>query len=122
MVGFEIAMDALPQAKAKATHARSPLEASDYPAVERDFAFILDEGVPAAELERAARNADRALVRAVTLFDVYAGEGIASGRKSLAITVRLESKERTLTEPEIDAVATRIVANVAKTTGGVLRG
>ena len=122
MVGFEIAMDALPQAKAKATHARSPLEASDYPAVERDFAFILDEGVPAAEVERAAHNADRALVRAVTLFDVYAGEGIAAGRKSLAITVRLESKERTLTEPEIDAVATRIVANVAKKTGGVLRG
>ena len=122
MVGFEIAMDALPPARAKATRARPPLDASDYPAVERDFAFILDDGVPAAAVERAARNADKALIRAVTLFDVYAGAGIEPGRKSLAVTVRLESRERTLTEPEIDAVAARIVASVAKTTGGVLRG
>ena len=122
MVGFEIAMDALPPVKGKATRARPPLDVSDYPAAERDFAFILDDGVPAAEVERAVRNADKALIRAVTLFDVYAGAGIEPGRKSLALTVRLESRERTLTEPEIDAVAARIVANVAKTTGGMLRG
>ena len=122
MVGFELMMDALPRPKAKATRARPPLDASDYPAAERDFAFILDHAVPAAEVERAARNAEKALIRAVTVFDVYAGPGIEADKKSLAITVRLEARDRTLTDPEIDAAAAKIVANVAKMTGGVLRG
>ena len=122
MVGFEVMMDALWRAKPKATRARPPLETSDYPAVKRDFAFILDDKVPVAEVERAARDADKALIKKVTVFDVHAGAGIEAGKKSLAIAVRLESGERTLTDPEIDAAAARIVANVAKLTGGVLRG
>ncbi len=122
MVGFEVMMDALPRAKPKATRARPLLETSGYPAVERDFAFVLDSEVSAAEVERAARNADKALIKKVTVFDLYAGSGIEAGKKSLAIAVRLESRERTLTDPEIDAAAAKIVANVAKITGGVLRG
>ena len=122
MVGFEVMVDALPKPKAKATRAKATLKASDYPAAERDFAFILDNAVPAAEVERAARNAEKALIKAVTVFDVYAGPGIDEDKKSLAITVRLEAQDRTLTDPEIDAAAAKIVANVAKITGGVLRG
>ena len=122
MVGFEVMIDALPRPKAKATRAKAPLAASDYPAAERDFAFILDGGVPASEVERAARNAEKTLIKAVTVFDVYAGPGIEADKKSLAITVRLEAPDRTLTDPEIDAAAAKIVANVAKMTGGVLRG
>ena len=122
MVGFEVMVDALPRPKAKATRAKAPLKASDYPAAERDFAFILDDAVPASEVERAARNAEKALIKAVTVFDVYAGPGIEADKKSLAITVRLEAQDRTLTDPEIDAAAAKIVANVAKITGGVLRG
>ena len=122
VVGFEVMMDALPQPKAKATRAKAPLAASDYPAAERDFAFILDSAVPASDVERAARNAEKALIKAVTVFDVYAGRGIEADKKSLAITVRLEARDRTLTDPEIDAAAAKIVANVAKMTGGVLRG
>ena len=122
MAGFEVMVDALPRPKAKATRAKAPLKASDYPAAERDFAFILDDAVPASEVERAARNAEKALIKAVTVFDVYAGPGIEADKKSLAITVRLEAQDRTLTDPEIDAAAAKIVANVAKITGGVLRG
>ena len=122
MVGFEVMVDALPRPKAKATRARPPLAASDYPAAERDFAFILDAAVAAADVERAARNAEKALIKAVTVFDVYAGPGIEEDKKSLAISVRLEARDRTLTDPEIDAAAAKIVANVAKITGGVLRG
>ena len=122
MVGFEVMMDALPRPKAKATRARAPLAASDYPAAERDFAFILDAAIPAADVERAARNAEKTLIKTVTVFDVYAGPGIDEDKKSLAIAVRLEARDRTLTDPEIDAAAAKIVANVAKMTGGVLRG
>ena len=63
MVGFEVMMDALPRPKAKATRAKPVLAASDYPAAERDFAFVLDAGVAAAEVERAARNAEKALIK-----------------------------------------------------------
>ena len=122
MVGFEVMMDVLPRPKAKATRAKPPLAASDYPAAERDFAFILHGGVRASDVERAARNAEKTLIKAVTVFDVYAGPGIEADKKSLAITVRLEARDRTLTDPEIDAAAAKIVANVAKMTGGVLRG
>lgn len=122
MVGFEVMMDALPRPKAKATRAKPVLAASDYPAAERDFAFVLDAGVAAADVERAARNAEKALIKRVTVFDVYEGSGIEEGKKSLAITVRLEAVDRTLTDPEIDAAAAKVVANVAKMTGGVLRG
>ena len=122
MVGFEVMMDALPRPRGRATRARPPLAASDYPAAERDFAFVLDRAVPAAEVERAARNAEKALIESVTVFDVYAGVGIEADKKSLAITVRLEAQDRTLTDPEIDAASAKIVANVAKITGGVLRG
>ena len=122
MVGFEVMVDALPRPKAKATRARPPLIASDYPAAERDFAFILDSAVSAADVERAARNAEKALIKAVTVFDIYAGPGIEADKKSLAISVRLGAQDRTLTDPEIDAAAAKIVANVAKITGGVLRG
>ena len=122
MVGFEVMVDALPRPKAKATRARPPLAASDYPAAERDFAFILDAAVPATDVEHAARNAEKTLIKAVTAFDLYAGPGIEADKKSLAITVRLEARDRTLTDPEIDAAAAKIVANVAKMTGGVLRG
>ena len=90
--------------------------------VSRDFAFIVDEDVPAEKVLRAARGADKALVTAVDLFDVYAGKGIAPGKKSLAIAVTLQPRARTLTDAEIDAVAEKIVAQVAKATGGVLRG
>ncbi len=121
MAGFEVLLDALPARKAKASRARPALRASDYPAVERDFAFVLDAAVPAAEVERAVRNADKTLIANVGIFDLYDGEGVEPGKKSLAVAVRLEPQDRTLTDPEIEAVAGRVVANVEKTVGGTLR-
>ena len=74
-----------------------------------------------AALETAQREADRRLIREIRLFDVYAGTGIPAGHKSLAIAVRLQAADRTLTETEIDSVAERIVAAAGKATGAVLR-
>jgi len=70
---------------------------------------------------RAAQSADRKLVEAVTVFDVYEGEGIEPGKKSIAIAVTLQPREKTLTDQENDAVSAKIVAEVGKRTGGVLR-
>ncbi len=112
----------MPEPRAKAGKLRPALELSPFHAVERDFAFVVDAEVPAEKVIRAARSADKALVTKVELFDVYAGQGIEAGKKSLAIAVTLQPTMRTMTDPEIEAVAKKIVAQVEKATGGVLRG
>jgi phenylalanyl-tRNA synthetase beta chain len=98
------------------------LELSAFQPVSRDFAFIVDRGVKAGELVRAAQGVDKKLISGVSVFDIYEGKGIDEGKKSVAIAVTLQPREKTLTDQEIDAVAAKIVADVAKKTGGVLRG
>jgi hypothetical protein len=100
---------------------RPALALSDLMPVSRDFAFVLDRDVPAANVLRAARNADKALIVGVDVFDLFEGGALGEGKKSMAITVTLQPRERTLTDEEIDGVSAAIVAAVAKATGGVLR-
>ena len=121
VVAFEVFLDAPPPPKAKATKARARLVLSAFQPVERDFAFLVDAGVEAEKLVRAARNADKALITGARVFDVYAGKGVPEGKKSLAISVTLQPVERTLTDAEIEAACNKIVAAVAKATGAVLR-
>ena len=121
LVGFEIFLDALPLSKAKPSKTRPALLMSDLPAVERDFAFVVDAAVSAEQLVRAAKGVDKALISGISVFDLYEGPGVGEGRKSLALSVRLEPKLKTLTEAEIDTVAAKIVAAVAKATGATLR-
>lgn len=121
LVGFEVHLDRLPEPRARPSRARPPLILSDLPAVERDFAFVVSENVPAGEILRAARGADKALITRVRIFDVFAGEALGAGRKSVALTIRLEPKEKTLTEAEIEKVGQAVVAAVAKATGASLR-
>jgi phenylalanyl-tRNA synthetase beta chain len=122
LIAFEVILDRVPAAKQKATRAKPMLELSPFQPVSRDFAFIVDRGVKAGDIVRAAQAADRKLTADVTVFDVYEGKGIDTAKKSIAIAVTLQPREKTLTDQEIEAVATRIVAEVAKKTGGVLRG
>jgi phenylalanyl-tRNA synthetase beta chain len=83
---------------------------------------VVDAGVAADRIVRAARSAEKNLVESVSVFDVYAGAALGEGRKSVAIEVILQPRERTLTEEEIDAASRRIVAAVEKATGATLRG
>ncbi len=122
MVAFELFLDRVPLSRAKDGKKRPLLRPSPYPAVARDFAFVVAADVPAEKLVRAAQGADKALVRGVSVFDLYAGKGIGEGMKSLALSVTLQSPDRTLTDSDIEAAAEKIVANVAKQTGGTLRG
>jgi phenylalanyl-tRNA synthetase beta chain len=98
------------------------LALSPFQPVDRDFAFLVDAGVEADKIVRAARNADKQLISAARVFDVYAGKGVPEGRKSIAIAVTLQPVERTLTDAEIEAVSSKIVAAVSKATGATLRG
>jgi phenylalanyl-tRNA synthetase beta chain len=122
VAAFEVFLDAPPLPKAKATKARPPLKLSPFQPVERDFAFIVDWEVEAEKIVRAARNADKALITAARVFDVYSGKGVPAGKKSLAIAVTLQPVDRTLTDAEIEAASAKIVAQVTKATGAVLRG
>jgi phenylalanyl-tRNA synthetase beta chain len=117
---FEIFLDAIPEPRTK-NRARGVFAPSPFPAVERDFAFVVDAQVTAEDIVKAARGTDRALIERVDVFDVYEGKGVAEGKKSLAIAVRLQPKDKTLTDVEIEAVAEKIVAAVTKATGASLR-
>ncbi|HWX47658.1 MAG TPA: phenylalanine--tRNA ligase subunit beta [Roseomonas sp.] len=118
-VGFEVFLDAVAEPK------KRKKGAPDLPAfqpLKRDFAFLVDEAVPAEALLRAARGAERNLITDVALFDRYAGDKLPEGKVSLAIEVTLQPRERSLTDAEIEAVGAKIVAAVTKATGAMLRG
>jgi phenylalanyl-tRNA synthetase beta chain len=120
--GFEVFIDAVPEPKQKATRTKPRLDLSNFQAVKRDFAFVVDKEVEAGSLLRAAAAADRKLVTGVSIFDVFEGASIGEGKKSIAIEVAIQPVERTLTDEDFEALAARIVDNVKKQTGGVLRG
>jgi phenylalanyl-tRNA synthetase beta chain len=120
VAAFEVFLDAVPEPRAG--RAKPPVQLSVFQPVERDFAFVVDRDLPADTLLRAARGVDRKLVSEIRLFDVYEGAGLPSGKKSLAITVRLQPQDHTLTDSEIEGFSQRLVAQVEKATGGSLRG
>jgi len=120
IAAFEVFLDAVPLPRAG--RGRPPLRLSVFQPFERDFAFIVDAGLPAETLLRAARAVDRQLVTEIRLFDVYEGTGLPEGKKSLAISVTLQPQAATLTDAEIEAFSKRLVAAVEKATGGTLRG
>jgi len=120
-LAFEIFLDALPAPRAKG-RTKPPLEKLDLQPLTRDFAFIVDDGTPAADVVRAAIGADKQLITDVNLFDVYRGERMQAGKKSLAIEVTLQPRDKTLTDADIEAASAKIVSAVMKATGGTLRG
>jgi phenylalanyl-tRNA synthetase beta chain len=121
LVAFEVILEKIPEGKAKATRAKPALELSAFQPVTRDFAFVVDRAAKAGDIVRAAQNVDRKLIASVAVFDVYEGAGIDADKKSVAIAVTIQPRDKTMTEAEIDALAGKIVAEVSKRTGGMLR-
>ena len=106
----------------KRTTSRGALAMTDLQAVERDFAFVVDGDVEALTLVNAAAGADKALIEEVRVFDEFIGGSLGEGKKSLAITVRLQPTDATLKDADIEAVRAKLVEKVTKATGGTLRG
>jgi phenylalanyl-tRNA synthetase beta chain len=122
LVGFEVWLDALPEAKAKPTKAKPKLDLSALLPVTRDFAFVVDTTTQAALIIRAAKGADKKLISQVSVFDVFTGGQLAAEkRKSIAIEVTLQPADATLTDEQLDAASKAIIAAVEKATGGTLR-
>ncbi|TPM99398.1 phenylalanine--tRNA ligase subunit beta [Mesorhizobium sp. B2-1-3A] len=122
LCGFEVFVDAVPEPKAKPTKTKPKLELSAFQAVKRDFAFVVDKAIEAGTLVRAALAADKKLITGVSVFDIFEGAALGEGKKSIAIEVAIQPVEKTLTDEDFEALAKRIVENVGKQTGGVLRG
>lgn len=120
-MAFTIWPDEIPMPR-KSGAARPALDISDLQAVERDFAFVVDADVEALTLVNAAAGADKALIENVRVFDEFIGGSVGEGKKSLAVTVRLQPSDKTLKDADIEAVSKKIVEKVMKATGGALRG
>ena len=121
LIGFEINIDTLPLPRAAGAKTKAALEKLDLTPVRRDFAFIVEDGLPAGELLKAVQGADKALITSVDLFDVYAGTGVAEGFKSLAVEITIQPTTTTLTDQQIEEISAKVV-KAAKKIGGELRG
>ena len=124
-VAFAVHVARIPFPKNK-TSTRPALKTSDLQTVERDFAFVVDMDVEALTLLNAAKGADKNLITGASVFDVFSGDKaetqMGAGKKSIAISVRLQPTDATLTDKDIEAVSAKIIDKVNKATGGVLRG
>jgi phenylalanyl-tRNA synthetase beta chain len=117
LAGFELVLNALPASRSKGT-ARAAMQLSDLMPLSRDFAFVVEAHVAAADVLKAIRGADKALIADAQVFDVFR---LPDGKLSLAVSVTLQPQYKTLTEEEIDFTAKKIVAAVNKATGATLR-
>ena len=121
VLGFEIFLDNIPESRKKIREVKPQFVVSDYQKVVRDFAFVIDEKYSSGEIINLVKKIDKELIKEVKIFDVYQGENIAEGKKSIAFNVTLEPKDRTLGEKDIDEISKKIIAIVQEATGATLR-
>jgi phenylalanyl-tRNA synthetase beta chain len=121
MLAFELVLEAIPEPKKKAVKTRPALELSPLMPLTRDFAFVVDRATPAGDLVKPIAGVDRQLIAEARVFDVYQGPGVPEGRKSIAVEVTLQPRDKTLTDAEIEALSARIVAAAEKAVGAKLR-
>ena len=120
VAAVELFLDAIPARKSSG-FARSAYAPPALQAVKRDFAFLVDAALPAADLVRTVKGADKANIVAVRLFDDFRGAGVPEGKKSLAVEVTLQPGDKSYDEAELKAIAERVTAAATKL-GAVLRG
>ncbi len=119
VVGFEVFLDNIPQAKKSAT--LKSLKVSPFQPVTRDFAFLADQEVTADDIVMSAKKGGGAMTDSVTIFDIYQGKGVPDGKKSVAVSIRFIPQDKTLTDKDIENISQSVVDAVSKKTGAVLR-
>jgi len=121
LVGFEIMLGNIPLPRSKLGNSRGSLKSSDFQSVERDFAFVVSKDLAAEQLVKVISSVDKKLIDSVNVFDVYEGAGIDDGKKSIAVNVRLQPFNKTMTDDEIEEFRQDVISIVIKKTGGTLR-
>jgi len=121
VLGFEIFLDNIPKSRKKIRDVKPQFVVSDYQKVVRDFAFVIDEKYSSGEIISLVKKIDKELIKTVKIFDVYQGDNIDDGKKSIAFNVTLEPKDKTLSDNDINQISKKIISTVQKTTGATLR-
>lgn len=121
IVAFELFLDNVPATKSKLGR-KGLLQISDYQAIKRDFAFLVDKDIAVELITRSIIQIDKKLIKSADIFDIYSGKGIEENKKSVAITVTIQAPDRTLLEEEIDLLSNKIISLVISNTGATLRG
>ena len=121
VLGFEIFLDNIPESRKKIRESKPQFTISDYQKVVRDFAFVIDEKYSSGAIVNLVKQIDKELIKDVRIFDIYKGDNIEQGKKSIAFNVTLEPKDKTLSDHDIDQVSTKIISTVQENTGATLR-
>jgi len=121
VLGFEIFLDNIPESKKKIREIKPQFLVSDYQKVVRDFAFVIDEKYSSGEIISLVKKIDKELIKTVKIFDVYQGDNIGDGKKSIAFNVMLEPKDKTLSDKDIDEISKKIISTVQESPGATLR-
>jgi len=121
ILGFEIFLDNIPESGKKIREVKPQYTVSDYQKVVRDFAFIIDEKYSSGEIINLVQKIDKELIKNVKIFDIYQGDNVSSGKKSIAFSVTLEPKDKTLSDNDIDQISKKIITVVQESTGATLR-
>ena len=118
--GFEIYLEGFKEPKKKQKD-KNVFTVSKYQSVERDFAFVVDKNIKASEIISIIKNCEPILIQSIDIFDVYEGDNIEKNKKSIALSVKLQSMDKTLDEKTIEAISQQIILSVQAKTGGTLR-
>jgi len=121
LVIFEICLDYIKDSKQKIKDSKSEYKFSDFQKSERDFAFIINKNFKSQELVNIIKSVDNKLIKSVRVFDVFEGENIPEGKKSIAVNVTIQSEEKTLNENDLDNINKLIISSVESKSGAKIR-
>ena len=121
LVIFEICLDYIKESKQKIKDSKSEYKFSDFQKSERDFAFIINKNFKSQELVNIIKSVDNKLIKSVRVFDVFEGENIPEGKKSIAVNVTIQSEEKTLNENDLDNINKLIISSVESKSGAKIR-
>jgi len=119
--GFEIFLKNIPKPNKKIRVTKKNYTSSDFQKSERDFAFVIDKFFKVGELENIIKQIDNNIIKKVIIFDVFEGQNIPEGKKSVAINVVIQSQNKTLTESDLDQISQKIINTVKEKTGATIR-
>ncbi len=121
LVIFEIYLDYIKDSKQKIKDSKSEYKFSDFQKSERDFAFIINKNFKSQELVNIIKSVDDKLIKSVRVFDVFEGENIPEGKKSIAVNVTIQSEEKTLNENDLENINKLIISSVESKSGAKIR-
>ncbi len=121
LICFEIYLDHIKETNKKIKDQKKKYQYSDYQKSERDFAFIIDKNFKVQDLINIISEVDKNLVNSVKVFDVYEGQNIPEDKKSIALNVTIQSKEKTLNDEDLEKITQLIISSVESKTGAKIR-